>query len=247
MNGVTGYILFFLLGLLAEVLGTVGGFGSSVFFVPLAGFLLDFQSVLGITAIFHVFSNASKIWLYRQHMDRRLILLIGAPSIILVALGAWLSSLWDSEHLRIALGVFLCLFAIFFWLNNGFKIKSSKANLIFFGGSAGFLAGLLGTGGALRGVALSSLGLSKNLFVGTSAAIDFGVDITRAVVYTGEGYVHLHDWVYIALLIIVAMIGSRLGQMILDNMSEETFKKLILLMIFIAGALLIIRPFVVVS
>jgi uncharacterized membrane protein YfcA len=40
--------LFILLALLAEVIGTVGGFGSSVFFVPVANFFLDFQSVLGL-------------------------------------------------------------------------------------------------------------------------------------------------------------------------------------------------------
>ena len=43
-------VYFILLALLCEILGTVGGFGSSLFFVPIAGFFLDFQSVLGTTA-----------------------------------------------------------------------------------------------------------------------------------------------------------------------------------------------------
>jgi uncharacterized protein len=36
--------LFFLIALLAEVVGTIGGFGSSVFFVPLAGLFFDFHT-----------------------------------------------------------------------------------------------------------------------------------------------------------------------------------------------------------
>jgi uncharacterized membrane protein YfcA len=59
------YLLIFI-ALLAEVLGTVGGFGSSLFFVPIAAFFLIFQSVLGITAIFHLSSNFSKIFLFKK-------------------------------------------------------------------------------------------------------------------------------------------------------------------------------------
>ena len=59
-------LVFILLALVAEVLGTIGGFGSSVFFVPLGNFYFDFQSVLGIAAVFHLSSNLSKMGSNRQ-------------------------------------------------------------------------------------------------------------------------------------------------------------------------------------
>ena len=59
------YFIFFILALLAEIVGTISGFGSSILFVPLASLLLDFKIVLGITAVFHVFSNISKIFLFK--------------------------------------------------------------------------------------------------------------------------------------------------------------------------------------
>lgn len=46
------YALFFILALLAEILGTLSGFGSSILFVPIASLFLDFKIVLGITAVF---------------------------------------------------------------------------------------------------------------------------------------------------------------------------------------------------
>lgn len=58
--------LFIFLALLAEIFGIVGGFGSSLFIVPVAAFFLYFYSVLGITAIFHLSSNISKIFLSRS-------------------------------------------------------------------------------------------------------------------------------------------------------------------------------------
>jgi uncharacterized membrane protein YfcA len=71
--------LFLLFALLAEIIGTIGGFGSSVFFVPIANFYFDFQTVLGITAIFHLSSNISKIALFRKGLDKNLLLYIGLP------------------------------------------------------------------------------------------------------------------------------------------------------------------------
>ena len=63
------YYLFFILALLAEILGTVSGFGSSILFVPLASIFLDFKVVLGITAVFHVFSNLSKLILFQKNIE----------------------------------------------------------------------------------------------------------------------------------------------------------------------------------
>jgi uncharacterized membrane protein YfcA len=50
----------------------VSGFGSSILFVPLASMFLDFKLVLGITAVFHVFSNLSKIYLFQSGIDKKL-------------------------------------------------------------------------------------------------------------------------------------------------------------------------------
>jgi uncharacterized membrane protein YfcA len=43
-----GFYLFFLLALLAEIIGTISGFGSSILFVPLASIFIDFKLVLGV-------------------------------------------------------------------------------------------------------------------------------------------------------------------------------------------------------
>ena len=79
--------LFLLLALLAEIIGTVGGFGSSVFFVPVANFYFDFQTVLGITALFHVASNLSKIAMFKKGIDKKLIIYLGIPAVIFVIVG----------------------------------------------------------------------------------------------------------------------------------------------------------------
>src|SRR6478735_3373233 len=96
---------FILLALIAEILGTVGGFGSSLFFVPIASYFLDFHSVLGITALFHVSSNLTKIAFFRKGFDKKLIVSIGIPAILFVIIGAYISKYIKTEILEIALAV----------------------------------------------------------------------------------------------------------------------------------------------
>jgi len=168
-------IIFALLALLAEIIGTVGGFGSSLFFVPIAGLFFDFKTVLGITAIFHVFSNLSKLILFRKTIDWKLSLLFGIPSVAFVILGAWLTNKINLRYDQLFLALFLISFSTLLLLKPNFKLQANKITSITGGSVAGFLAGFIGTGGAIRGLSLAAYNLEKNLFVGTSAAIDMGV------------------------------------------------------------------------
>src|SRR5215471_9566181 len=85
-------VLFFFIAFLSEVVGTIAGFGSSVFFVPLAGFFFGFHQVLALTSILHVFSNTAKLVLFGKDVRLRLLLLLGVPSVVAVIAGAYLST-----------------------------------------------------------------------------------------------------------------------------------------------------------
>src|SRR4029077_918268 len=154
--------LFFFIALFSEIVGTVAGCGSSLFFVPLAGFFFDFHTVLALTSILHVFSNAAKLVLFGRHVQWRLLLLLGIPSLCLVILGAYLSTRLEFKFTGLILGLFLICFSAFFLAKPEAKLSPSPLNAVTAGGVAGFLAGLIGTGGAIRGLALGAFDLEKN-------------------------------------------------------------------------------------
>ncbi|MBS1683566.1 MAG: sulfite exporter TauE/SafE family protein [Bacteroidetes bacterium] len=228
-------ILFTLLALIAEVIGTIGGFGSSMFFVPLASFFFDMKSVLGITAIFHVFSNISKLVLFRATIDWRVALAFGIPSVIFVILGAWLTTVISFRFDQLVLGIFLIVFSSILLARPAFRLRPSLATSTVGGGLAGFLAGFVGTGGAVRGLCMAAYDLEKNLFVGTSAAIDLGVDVSRAVIYTESGYVSGTGYQLIIALIVVSALGSYIGKLLLQKIDQENFRRIVLLLILAVG------------
>ncbi|MGB5316291.1 MAG: sulfite exporter TauE/SafE family protein [Robiginitalea sp.] len=228
-------VFFIILALIAEIIGTIGGFGSSVFFVPLANFYFDFYSVLGLTAIFHLSSNLSKIFLFRKGLDKRLLWTIGIPSVVFVIVGGFLSKILNSVILEIFLGIFLVGFSLLFLIKKEIVISPNTKNAIIGGSFSGFSAGLLGTGGAIRGLTMAAFNLEKSVFIATSAFIDFMIDFSRTIVYYNNGYIHRHDLKYVPYLFVIGILGSFLGKKILAYIPQSKFRRLSLFFILIIG------------
>lgn len=222
------YYLFLLLAFVSEVLGTISGFGSSILFVPLAALFFDFKSVLAITAVFHVFSNLSKIILFRKGIDKKIVLKLGLPAVIAVTAGALLTTFLPVKFIELCMSIILILLASYLMMNFNKTLKKTDTNLYLGGSVSGFIAGIAGTGGAIRGITLSAFQLPKEAFIATSAIIDLGVDSSRAIVYVSSGYFLKEYIILIPFLIGISILGSYSGKLILMRTSETIFRYLVL-------------------
>lgn len=232
---------FLLLALLAEIIGTIGGFGSSVFFVPLGNFYFDFYTVLGLTAIFHLSSNLSKIFFFKKGLDKKLLLSIGLPAVLFVILGGLLSKVFNTLYLEIFLGVFLIGLSLLFLIKKEVIIKPDNKNAILGGTLSGFSAGLLGTGGAIRGLTMAAFNLEKSVFIATSAVIDFMIDFSRTFVYYNNGYIQSEHIKYIPFLFAIGIGGTFIGKKILTYIPQSKFRILSLILILLIGIITLLQ------
>jgi hypothetical protein len=220
---------------LSEVVGTVAGFGSSTVFLPLALLFFDFKTALVLVALLHIFGNFGRIGFFRHGLDKRILLIFGVPSVVLSVIGALLVGYISQDTLKGVLGVFLIIYAgISFWKEN-LKIKPSLPNSIIGGGLSGFLAGLIGTGGALRGAFLTAFGLPKEKYIATAAAIALAVDLTRIPVYFAGGFLNSKYYWYVPFLLVFALVGSFTGKQIVKRIPQDKFKKIVLIAILLIG------------
>jgi uncharacterized membrane protein YfcA len=229
------YILFMSLAFVAEILGTVSGFGSSILFVPVASIFFDFKTVLAITAVFHVFSNLSKIALFRKGIDKEIVLKLGIPAVIFVLLGAWLTNYVGTDKMELFMNLAFVILAIYLIIKFNKPIKRTNTNLYIGGIISGFLAGLIGTGGAIRGITLAAFHLPMEVFIATSAIIDLGVDTSRAAIYLGNGYFEKEYLILIPFLIVISILGSYVGKLVLKKTSEIVFRYLVLGVIILSA------------
>src|SRR3989344_3450683 len=220
--------LFFLAAFLAEVIGTMAGFGSSTVFLPLALLFVDFPTALVLVAILHISGNIGRITFFRHGLDTGLILRFGIPSVIATLAGALLVSHLPQAALRGVLGVFLVCYAAMSLAKPGLKFAPTKTNCIAGGSLSGFFAGLIGTGGALRGAFLTAFSLKKEVYIATAAAIALAVDVTRIPIYFGSGFLEERFYAYVPVLFVIAIAGSYAGKRVVGRVKQKPFRKFVL-------------------
>jgi uncharacterized protein len=217
-------ILFFLSALVAEIIGTMAGFGSSTIFLPLALFFVDFKTAIVLVAIFHLFGNIGRITFFRQGFDKRIILQFGVPSVLLSLLGAFLIGIVPQPTLKLILGIFLIATSGSFLAKPGLKFPANTGTLIAGGSATGFITALVGTGGALRATLLQGLNIEKVKYIATAATIALATDVTRIPIYISQGFLTEQYFLYLPLLFgIVAKIN------------QELFRKMVLVAIILVS------------
>jgi uncharacterized membrane protein YfcA len=95
---------------------------------------------------------------------------------------------FSTKYLELSLRIFLICLTLIFLLNENLAIKKGPIESLWGGSLSSFIAGLLGTGGAIRFITMAAFNLEKNVYVATSAFIDIGVDFTLTLVYFFNGY-----------------------------------------------------------
>ncbi len=224
---------FFFAAFFAEIIGTIAGFGSSTILLPLSLFFFNFTTALALVAFFHLFGNLSRVGFFRGGLDKNTIIKFGIPSVIFSLLGAVLVSYIPQDLLKGILGIFLLVYSLIFLWKEDFKIRESFFNTLLGGSLSGFLAGLIGTGGALRGAFLTSFNLSKEKYIATSAFIAIVVDATRIPTYLKEGFLQSsYNW-YLLFLLPIAIGGSFIGKIVVEKVPQKSFKKVVLIAILL--------------
>lgn len=222
-------ILFFLSAFVAEIIGTMAGFGSSTIFLPLALFFVDFKTAIVLVAIFHLFGNIGRVTFFRHGFDKRIILQFGVPSVLLSLLGAFLIGIIPQPTLKLILGMFLIITSGSFLAKPGLKFPANTGTFVAGGSGTGFITALVGTGGALRATILQGFNIEKAKYIATAATIALVTDFTRIPIYISQGFLTEQYYLYLPMLFGIALAGSFVGRRIVAKINQELFRKMVLL------------------
>ncbi|MEN4017483.1 MAG: sulfite exporter TauE/SafE family protein [Methanobacterium sp.] len=233
--------LFLIIAFIAEIGGTIAGFGSSTILLPLSLFLFDFKTALVLVAFAHLFGNSGRITFFKHGLDKRLIILFGVPSVISTFLGAYLVVYVPQKISILIVGIFLLIFSILSLKYPDLKFQATNNTAVLGGGISGFFAGLIGTGGAIRGAFLTAFKLKKAKYIALAAAVALAVDLTRIPVYIFNGFLELQFYFILPLLLLASISGSYTGKRIVNKIPQEKFRIVVLIAIALLSLNFIIR------
>lgn len=227
-------LLFLVFAFLAEIVGTLAGFGSSTVLVPITALFIDVKTAIAVVGLFHFFGQVVDLFLWWRHINWRITTLFAGTGVLFSFLGAALITILPSQTVLAILGIFLVLYAGAALWGKKLVLPKNNLSILSMGGAVGFLAGLTGTAGAMRTAFLSTLNLAKANFLGTSNAIAFFVDLTRVLVYTGGGILKF-DLPFWAAVLGVSILGSLVGRKLVLRIRERTFYRIVYVALLLAG------------
>lgn len=230
------WLLFLACAAAAEIIGAIAGFGAATVLTPLALLFMDAKSAVAVVAVFHVFGTASRLVFFGRHIDWRIWAQFSLTGIAASFAGAHVAARLSTGTMELLLGMFLLLYVAADTLLPGrLRLPATPATLAGGGLATGFVAGLIGTGGAIRSACLLAFGLPQAVYLGTSAALALTVDATRLPVYISEGLIPTHMIPVLWSLLPVAFAGAWLGQRLVRRISAAGFHRFVLAMLALMG------------
>lgn len=232
--------IFLLAACGAEIIGTMAGFGAATVLTPIAGFFMEIKTAVAIVACFHLFGNAWRLRFFGRHIRWRVVATFGLPGVAFSWAGAQAAAWIPAHAIRLALGLFLVGYAGLEAAHlTSLRLAATNVTLTGGGAVSGAIAGLIGTGGAIRSVCLLAFGLPKEAYLGTSAMLALLVDATRLPVYLTQQFIPPGFGLVVASLIVVAGLGAWIGQRWVRVISPRRFTQGVVILVGVMGVQLV--------
>ena len=219
---------------------TISGFAGALVALPFLLFVMPLTEAVCYISIFY--SVASPIYFYKEwkNMDKQLLKKLAITSLVGVLIGSVVLLFGEPTILKKALGLFIILFVFNTIINKKKKKFGNKVQFIL-GLFGGFFSGVFSTGGPLYAVIIKNETADVKTFRATMFGILGLVSMMRIGILVFEGVLTSSELVnsfYVFPFFILALI---LGKMVYLKLNDELLKKIILGLLFISGAVLLMK------
>lgn len=232
------------LTVLAAGVGTITGFGTSTIMVPVLTLFYPLPETLLFVGIIHWFGDIWKVTLFRKGKKPwKIILTFGIAGILASFIGAEISLAVSEQLLLRLLGAFLLLYVIYLFIKPKFKIPTSTPFAVSGGLLSGISAGVFGVGGAVRSAFLTVYNLPKEIFIFSSGAIAFLIDLTRISAYYFGGTMFTNlSIITLALSIPASFAGAYIAKRFVDKIQQKYFRIIVAIFLGLIALRFILLP-----
>jgi len=223
-------ILLFFGTIFAFWISAICGGGASLILIPILNLLLP-SSVVPFSLTIGTFtSSASRIMVFKKHINWKIFFWFVPASIPAVLLGAYLIKYINPNYLQILVAFFLIINLPELFKSKKSNVSSeknySKFILLIIGFCAGLISGITGAIGLLFNRFYLRFGLKKEEIIATRAVNEIFLHFIKLVIYISLG-LYSRTALWLGLTIAVAtIVSSYTMRFILPYLSEFLFRKI---------------------
>jgi hypothetical protein len=174
-----GFLILGVVAFLGAILGGVSSFGAGLIVTPFLIPVVGVKGVVPLMSIAMVFGNLSRFWVYRDQVDRDVVLKIMVPALPGVIAGTLLYGYLPQRALAVLIGVFLLASIPLRRILAKRAVTPTAGAVVGFSGIFGLVSGALPGGGVVLMPLLLGLGLVRGAVVGTDAVIGTAVNLLK--------------------------------------------------------------------
>ena len=234
-------ILSIIASLAAFFVKGLAGFANTLAFTTILGFGSSNLEITPMELVLGFPCNIYLAWHERKKISMRKVLPITAMVMLGSIPGAFFLKTLDVKLLKILFGILVIIIGIDMLIKNGRKPKNGpKALTTLLGLAAGILCGLFGVG-VLVAAYISRTADDPDEFKGTVSAVFAVENIFRIALYACTGILTPAILLGALKLVPFMILGLAAGLICSGKMKESIVKKIVIILLIIAGAALIVR------
>ncbi|MES9993968.1 MAG: sulfite exporter TauE/SafE family protein [Candidatus Thiodiazotropha sp.] len=226
---------------LAYLVRGIAGFGSGLIAIPLLALMMPLTVAVPLIVFLDYMASASHGIKHREAIQWKEIVSL-LPFAIAGVLGAlFLFKSVDMEALKLGLGVFILMFAVYSLFSFSGKDLIPSYWSVPAGSLGGMIGTLYGTGGPFYVLYLKFRKIEKTQFRATFATIFLLDGAGRLAGYVFTGFFTMDLILMMAFAVPVMVVGMYIGGRIHTNMSQQTFQRAISMLLVFSGLALLLK------
>jgi uncharacterized protein len=228
-------LLLVTVALLASVLSAVAGFGGAVILLPVLTLAFGVRDAVPILTVAQLIGNASRVWFNRRDISWPVVGWFTLGGVPLAVVGGVVFAQAPLPVLTRVVGVLLLIVVVYRHIRPRTSASLPRWSFAPIGAVGSFLSALAGSVGPLMAPFFLGFGLVKGAYIGTEAMTAVVMHATKVVVYGTTDLMTIKNVCVGLLLGAVMVAGTYLGKRVVDRVSEQTFVRLIEMVLVVAG------------
>jgi uncharacterized protein len=235
-------IVLVFVAVIAGGIASISGFGIGSLLTPLLALKTGTSIAVAGVSIAHFLGTALRFWMWKQYINKRVLLSFGITSAIGGLIGALFHNVFQNVMLTIIFGCLLVFAGVSGLTGISEKWRINGAAAWVAGALSGVFGGLVGNQGGIRSAAMFGFNLKGKEFVATATGIALAVDIARMPVYFLIQWKDiLSIWSLVVFAAVGVLIGTEIGVWTLRKIPEVLFKKVVSGIILLIGIFVLIH------
>lgn len=238
------YFILFLAGILAYTISTLSGGGGALMLLPIVGFYLSPSVVAPVVNLGNMIGRPVRLFLFWKDIQWKIVLYYVPSAIIGAIVGGLIFIKLKADWIQVLMGVFLI--STVFQYRFGKKKHSFPMKVAYFiplGFFITIVSTLFGATGAVLNPFYLNMGLIKEKMIATKTANSFIAGLAQLSSYAFLGVLEGQLWLWGIVIGLGATIGNIIGKKLLQNMSDDLFRKLVIFLMVVSGVVLIVKQY----